>query len=101
MMAHSPALRWSLFDAHGVSFVSVYKVDRLTRSLADFAKLIETPAQCRFCPRGRRPRAAAAPGACRDVLRVAPLTSRLRRAAEQLARIIRTMAYHSRFGFRQ
>jgi hypothetical protein len=29
---------------------------------------------------------------CRDAIRVAPLTSRLRRAAEQLARIGRPMA---------
>ena len=49
-MAHSPAPRWNgrpcsscLADirAGKIDIVVVYKVDRLTRSLADFAKLIE------------------------------------------------------------
>ncbi len=38
-----PALRWLLDDirARLIDVVVVYKVDRLTRSLADFAKLVE------------------------------------------------------------
>src|SRR5260370_4524904 len=39
-----PALQRLLADvkAHKVNVIVVYKVDRLTRSLADFAKLVET-----------------------------------------------------------
>lgn len=38
-----PALEWMLADirAHKIDVVVVYKVDRLTRSLSDFAKMVE------------------------------------------------------------
>ena len=38
-----PALQWLLADitAGRVDIVVVYKIDRLTRSLADFAKIVE------------------------------------------------------------
>jgi site-specific DNA recombinase len=51
MTAGSPAATWSVpaskpalladIDAGQVDVVVVYKVDRLTRSLADFAKIVE------------------------------------------------------------
>lgn len=47
-----PALRWLLSDiaAGKVDVVVVYKIDRLTRSLADFAKIVDTfdAADCSF-----------------------------------------------------
>jgi DNA invertase Pin-like site-specific DNA recombinase len=50
MMAASPAARWSVLpckalledvDAGRVDQIVVYKIDRLTRSLADFAKIVD------------------------------------------------------------
>ena len=45
-----PALRKLLSDveAERIDVIVVYKVDRLTRSLADFAKLVERPRRNRF-----------------------------------------------------
>ena len=60
-----PALQRLLadIDAGKIDVVVVYKVDRLTRSLADFAKMVELFDATRACRSSRSPRRSTPPAA--------------------------------------
>jgi Resolvase, N terminal domain len=67
-----PALQWLLADiaAGRVDTVVVYKIDRLTRSLADFAKIVEVLEAMRSIRSVKKARWRAA-SACRSPWRTA------------------------------